>query len=76
MNTADSAHSPDIAARGADSGKDGQPAQDVVGLAGVAYRAEQLGGTMTVEAAPGAGCGVSVHIPTAGAVGQARLEEL
>ncbi len=34
-----------------------------VGIAGVRRRVEALGGSMTIESAPGAGCGVSVHVP-------------
>ncbi|MFD5868129.1 sensor histidine kinase [Corynebacterium sp. NPDC060344] len=34
-----------------------------VGIAGVRRRIAALGGTVSIESAPGAGCGVSVHVP-------------
>lgn len=36
------------------------------GLAGVKTRAEALGGELSVETAPGQGCGVSVRVPSSG----------
>ena len=36
---------------------------DETGIAGVRRRMAALGGTVSIESAPGSGCGVSVHVP-------------
>lgn len=39
------------------------PPSGAVGIAGVRRRMAALGGTVSIESAPGSGCGVSVHVP-------------
>lgn len=42
------------------------PVRDgAMGLAGAKRRVAQLGGSLAVESAPGAGCGISVRVPIA-----------
>lgn len=39
--------------------------EGAVGISGLRRRMAALGGTVAIESAPGAGCGVSVHVPLA-----------
>lgn len=39
------------------------PPSGAVGIVGVRRRIATLGGTVSIESAPGSGCGVSVHVP-------------